>query len=139
MQKTPEVFDGPHQQLVDCRALPPPFVSRKLVLILASLLSFTVSVMPRRLRYVPVLQSYHNRYTAVPGSGYLNRLHQTKCGVFIAIWNFFCLKLSINNDIVGLVHKTHITRTCLMYHAACRVEFQPFKRLYLQLTFFDFL
>ena len=67
------------------RALLPPFVSQKLVFFLASLLSFTVSGMPRRLRYVPVLQSYHNRYTAVPGSGYLNRLHQTKYGVF-----FYC-------------------------------------------------
>ena len=27
----------------------------------------------------------------------------------------------------------------LMYHAACKVEFQPFKRLYSQLTFFNFL
>ena len=26
-----------------------------------------------------------------------------------------------------------------MYHAACKVEFQPFKRLYSQLTFFNFL
>ena len=40
---------------------------------------------------------------------------------------------------VGLVHKNHIVRTCLMYHAACKVEFQPFKRLYSQLTFFNFL
>ena len=28
-------------------------------------------------------------------------------------------------------------RTRLMYHAACKVEFQPFKRLYSQLTFFN--
>ena len=42
----------------------------------------------------------------------------------------FCLKLSINNHIVGFVHKKHIIRTRLMYHAACKVEFQPFKRLY---------
>ena len=28
---------------------------------------------------------------------------------------------------------------CLMYHAACKVEFQPFKRSYSQLTFFNFL
>ena len=41
----------------------------------------------------------------------------------------FCLKVSINNHIVGLVHKNHIIRTRLMYHAACKVEFQPFKRL----------
>ena len=27
----------------------------------------------------------------------------------------------------------------LMYHAACKVEFQPFKLLYSQLTFFNFL
>ena len=27
----------------------------------------------------------------------------------------------------------------LMYQAACKVEFQPFKRLYSQLTFFNFL
>ena len=27
----------------------------------------------------------------------------------------------------------------MMYHAACRVEFQPFKRSYSQLTFFNFL
>ena len=38
----------------------------------------------------------------------------------------FCVKLSINNHIVGLVHKSHIIRTRLMYHAACKVEFQPF-------------
>ena len=31
-----------------------------------------------------------------------------------------------------------IIRTCLMYHAACKVEFQPFKRLYSELTFFNF-
>ena len=37
-----------------------------------------------------------------------------------------CVKLSINNHIVGLVHKNHIIRTRLMYHAACKVEFQPF-------------
>ena len=58
------------------------------------------------------------------------------------------VKLSINNDIVGLVHKHHIIneisnkhvqRTCLMYHAACKVEFQPFNRSYSQLTFFNFL
>jgi len=49
------------------------------------------------------------------------------------------VKLSINNHIVGLliVHKKHIMRTCLMYHAACKVEFQPFKRSYSQLTFFN--
>ena len=48
------------------------------------------------------------------------------------------VKLSINNHIVGLliVHKKHIMRTCLM-HAACKVEFQPFKRMYSQLTFFN--
>ena len=40
----------------------------------------------------------------------------------------FCVKLSINNHIVGLVHKNHIIRTCLMYHAACKVEFQPFNK-----------
>ena len=51
----------------------------------------------------------------------------------------FCVKLSINNHIVGLLNKKHIMRTRLMYHAACKVEFQPFKRLYSQLTFFNFL
>ena len=30
-------------------------------------------------------------------------------------------------------------RTRLIYHAACKVEFQPFKRLSSQLTFFNFL
>ena len=48
-----------------------------------------------------------------------------------------CCKLSINNHIVGLVHKNHIIRTCLMYNAACKVEFQPFKRSYSQLTFLN--
>ena len=53
------------------------------------------------------------------------------------------------NHIVGLVHKTPYykwryrirtpKRTCLMYHAACKVEFQPFNRSYSQLTFFNFL
>ena len=51
----------------------------------------------------------------------------------------FCVKLSINNHIVRLVHKNHIIRTCLMYHAACKVEFQPIKRSYSQLAFFNFL
>ena len=32
----------------------------------------------------------------------------------------FCVKLSINNHIVGLVHKNDIIRTCLMKHAACK-------------------
>ena len=43
--------------------------------------------------------------------------------------------------IVGLVHKNHIMRTRLMYHVlvACKIEFQPFKRLCSQLTFFNFL
>ena len=50
----------------------------------------------------------------------------------------FCVKLSINN-IVRVVHKNHIIRTCLMYHAACKVEFQPFKRSNSQLMFFNFL
>ena len=49
----------------------------------------------------------------------------------------FCVKLSINNHIVRLLHKNHIIRTCLMYHAACKVEFQPFTRSYSQLTFFS--
>ena len=44
-----------------------------------------------------------------------------------------------NNHIVRLliVHKKHIIRTCLIYHAAFKVEFQPFKRSYSQLTFFN--
>ena len=33
----------------------------------------------------------------------------------------------------------HIMRTCLIYHAACKVEFQLFTRSYSQLTFFNFL
>ena len=36
---------------------------------------------------------------------------------------------------VHLVHKKHIIRTCLMYHAACKVEFQPLIRSYSRLTF----
>ena len=44
----------------------------------------------------------------------------------------------------SLVHENHteylFIQTCLMYHAACTfVESQPFKRLYSQLTFFNFL
>ena len=50
----------------------------------------------------------------------------------------------IVNHLVGLVHKHHILneiaqRTCLIYHAPCKVEFQPFNRSYSQLTFFNFL
>ena len=44
----------------------------------------------------------------------------------------------INIDIVGVVNKNHTIRTCLMYHAACKVEFQPFTRSYSQLTFSTF-
>ena len=51
-----------------------------------------------------------------------------------------CTWYSLNNyDIVRLAHKNHIIRTCLIYHAACKVEFQPFKRPYSQLTFFNIL
>ena len=42
-----------------------------------------------------------------------------------------CVKLRVNNHIVGLVHKNHIIRTCLRYHAACKVDFQPFKQVVL--------
>ena len=59
----------------------------------------------------------------------------TVCPLFL----IFCVKLSINNRIVRVVHKNHIIRTCLMYHTACKVELQPFKRSYSQLTFFNFL
>ena len=45
----------------------------------------------------------------------------------------------INNHIVGSVYENYIIRTCLMCHAACKVEFQPLKRSYSQLTFFNFL
>ena len=55
--------------------------------------------------------------------------------------------------IVGLVHGIHSTnieqarptnvsdvpRSLHSYHAACKVEFQPFKRSYSQLTFFNIL
>ena len=37
-----------------------------------------------------------------------------------------------------LKHSAFSMGTCLMYHAACKVEFQPFNRLYSQLTFFNF-
>ena len=47
----------------------------------------------------------------------------------------FFVKLSLNDHVVGLVRKKHIIQTCLMYHAACKVEFQPCKRSYSQLTF----
>ena len=30
----------------------------------------------------------------------------------------------------------HVQRTCLMYHAGCKVEFQPFNWSYSQRTFF---
>ena len=59
----------------------------------------------------------------------------------------FSKKLSVNNHIVGLVHRNHVInevlnkhvqRTCLMYHAACKVEFQPFNQSYSKLTFFNF-
>ena len=51
--------------------------------------------------------------------------------------NDFFVKLSINNHIVGLVHKKHIIRTCLMYHAACKVKFQPFKQAVLTADVFQ--
>ena len=34
--------------------------------------------------------------------------------------------------------RTSYERTCLMYQAACKVEFQPFNRSYSKLTFFIF-
>ena len=38
---------------------------------------------------------------------------------------------SLNNHIVGLVHKKHIIRTRLMYHAACKVEVEPIQTVVL--------
>ena len=46
---------------------------------------------------------------------------------------------------ISFIRIKHRTRAndnlckCLMYHAACKVEFQPFTRSYSQLTFFNFL
>ena len=60
-------------------------------------------------------------------TGYM--LENTKC--------FFCVKLSIKNHIVRLVHKNHINRTCLMYHAACNVEFQSFQTVVLTAAVFQ--
>ena len=47
--------------------------------------------------------------------------------------------------LIGCRHRTDslqpektILRTCLLYRAACKVEFQPLKRPYSQLTFFNF-
>ena len=40
---------------------------------------------------------------------------------------------------VNRLFHNHIIRTCPMYHAACKVEFEPFTRSYSQLTFFNFL
>ena len=50
---------------------------------------------------------------------------------------FFCVKLSINNHIVRLVHKNQINRTCLRYHAACNVEFQSFQTVVLTAAVFQ--
>ena len=47
------------------------------------------------------------------------------------VWNWV-----INNH-VGFVHKNHIIRTCLMYHAACKVGFQPFKQVVLTADVFQ--
>ena len=47
-----------------------------------------------------------------------------------------CVKLSINN-LVCLVHKNHIIRTCLMYHAACKIGFQLFKQVVLTADVFQ--
>ena len=48
-----------------------------------------------------------------------------------------CVKLSISNHLVCLVHKKHIIRTCLMYHAACKIGFQPFKQVVLTADVFQ--
>ena len=47
------------------------------------------------------------------------------------------VKLSINNHIEGLVHKNHVMRTCLMYHAACKVEFQIIQTVVLTADIFQ--
>ena len=65
-------------------------------------------------------------------------LHDASQIDYCRYWGRTSLPPITSNHIVGLVHKNHIIRTCLMYHAACKVEFQPFKRSYSQLTFFNF-
>ena len=67
-----------------------------------------------------------------PGASPTDILHKDKTYQVEHARTIFCVKLSINNDIVGLVHKNQ-------YHAACKVEFQSFERSYSQLTFFNFL
>ena len=47
-------------------------------------------------------------------------------------------KTQYNNHIVCLVHKNHIIRTCLMYHEACKIEFQPFKQVVLIADVFQY-
>ena len=42
------------------------------------------------------------------------------------------------HHIINEKRNKHVQRTCLMYHAACKVEFQPFNRSYSKLTFFNF-
>ena len=66
-------------------------------------------------------------------------LHDASQIDYCRYWGRTSLPPITSNHIVGLVHKNHIIRTCLMYHAACKVEFQPFTRWYSQLTFFNFL
>ena len=61
-----------------------------------------------------------------------------RCVFFaVDIFYIFCVKLSINDHIVRLVHQNRIIRTCLMYHAACKVEFQPFKQVVLTADVFQ--
>ena len=51
----------------------------------------------------------------------------------------FCVKLSINNHIVSLIHKSHIMRTCLMHHAAYKVEYSTIQTVVLTPDVFQLL
>ena len=76
----------------------------------------------------PEHRGFHVITTPLPLPGLLSATCDIITGVGCAA--FFCCVH---------IYKNHIMRTRLMYHAACKVEFQPFKRLYSQLTFFNFL
>ena len=89
------------------------------------------------------LHSMHSYATTITHTGvfFLYRAYtgHAKIRTWYQVHFYFCMAFSMlyyNPYIQNIQIKNHIIRTRLMYHAACKLEFQPFKRLYSQLTFF---
>ena len=56
---------------------------------------------------------------------------------YYSVTHVLLCRTGISNHTVGLVHKNHMIRTCLMYHAACKVELSTIQTVMLTADVFQ--